>query len=120
MEVDLNKIPEGWRESDWELLKKWAFIEARLDNLEKKYAMESENISDVFKHLNDFRKDIIFLAEDNRDLTRQLNKLDEVYYHVFPDRLKQDERFEKQLEDLMPKIKLRGDADPKDVVPKKV
>ena len=111
MEADLNKIPEGWRASDWALLKKWAFIEARLDNLEKKYSIESENISDVFKHLNEFRKDILVLAQDNRDLVRQLNKLDEVYYHVFPDRLAQDERFEKQLDALMPKPK--GDADPK-------
>ena len=39
-------------------------------------------------------------------LERRMQKWDEVYYHVFPDRLAQDVKFENQMLDLIPSIRV--------------
>jgi hypothetical protein len=40
------------------------------------------------------------LAADMLRIERQMQKLDAIYYHIFPDRLKQDVEFERQLDAL--------------------
>jgi hypothetical protein len=41
-----------------------------------------------------------FLASDLEQIKRRMERWDEVYYYVFPDRLEQDVKFESQLLDL--------------------
>jgi len=44
-----------------------------------------------------FKVDIAYLFESVNEIRRALQRLDEVYYHVFPDRRGTDARFEGQL-----------------------
>ncbi len=105
MKMEDLKFPPDWREVDIENVKKIAFLEAKFAALEKKVLAEADNLSDLFKHVNDTRKDVVRLAEVQNYMVR---KLDEVYYHVFPDRLAQDNHVEGQLGKLFGKPE--GDA----------
>jgi hypothetical protein len=98
MDTSKMKVPDGWRQLDLDIFANAAELEARVQRLE---AHDKRDAQSEIK----IRKAIIDLASDIQYLTQQLAKLDEVYYHVFPERLAQDDRFEKQMDSLTTKPK---------------
>lgn len=111
MNLDDIKFPDDWREVDKENVKRIALLEAKFMALEKKVLAEAENLDALYKYVNKLRADVVTMAADEIYL---VERLDEAYYHVFPERFEQDRRFERQLKNLMRKPKPKGDADPKD------
>ena len=74
------KLPPHWRQLDAEIFAKLALNEASIILIEKK-------LDELCKLL----KDIHQREEEKWELAMQhYQRLDEVYYHVFPERLAQD------------------------------
>jgi hypothetical protein len=59
-------------------------------------ALQSQ-IDGLLKMVNNHHKLHQIYKDEADDLSRELQKMREVYYHVFPDRLEADARFERQL-----------------------
>jgi hypothetical protein len=91
-----KNLPPGWRQEDFEIWEKLSLLEAKVEISRNREHAILESIKRISSH-------ITTLAEDQRYIIRELSKLTEVYYHVFPDRLSQDVKFEKQIDALTSK-----------------
>lgn len=55
---------------------------------------------DMLVHFVNYNFQISTLIDHVNEILRRMQKLDEVYYHVFPERFEKDMKFENQLDKL--------------------
>jgi hypothetical protein len=117
MDSDDLKLPEGmkfpndWRPVDIAHAKKLAMLEAKFMSLEKTVNTNAEVLKDLCSYFDKIRKNVVGVDEERILLAE---KVQEIYYHIFPDRYEKDCRFENQLRNLARPQKPKDGADPKD------
>jgi hypothetical protein len=98
-----KKLPEGWRPLDLKIFEAISMLEA-------KQVITDRRFTEILELLKSQHRAAVAESELTQDMHRRLQKLNQVYYHVFPDRLEQDIRLQEQLNAL--NLKPAPDADP--------
>ncbi len=100
---EVVELPEGWRPLDYRIFKKLAIIEAQIFKLFERDKLTTGLMisGEKLRKIQDEHIEILY---------RDREKLTEVYYQVFPERLAQDLKILKQLDAI--KSKAGPDSNP--------